>query len=212
MQGSRPFLVMLRTATCAAMALGLLSAPVMAGSFRTGTDSQSTRFDSTRVSTGVESIKATRDYSSSLSGTSHKQFSSFSGSAENARFGQRAFVFAEGDTAVDADLVSTGNGVFGIGAVGGGTPAGGGGVGAFGNLGQVGAAGSIGAEFDGMTGSGSEQYVDGSFNLAAESGTVDVNYNQSESGASVYKMNGTFSEARTEDGTTSSGGSVFSIN
>ncbi len=203
---------MIKAATCAAMALGLLSAPVMAGQFRTGTDSQSTRFDSTRVSTGTESIKATRKYSSSLKGSSHKHFVSASVSAENFRQGGRGFVFVEGDSAVDADLVSTGNGVFGIGAGGGGNANGGGGQGAFGNLGQVGAAGSIGAEVDAMTGVGGERYTDGSFDFSAERGGANVSYKQSEKGSSVFKSDSTFSEVRTEDGTASSGGSVFSIN
>ena len=205
---------MLKTAAAMTVALGFLSAPAMAGSFRTGTDSQSTRFDSTRVSTGVESINATRNYSSSINGTSHKTFGSLSASAENGRFGTRTFVFAEGDTAVDTDLLTTGNGDFDISASGGAGVGGvgGGGVGAIDNVGQIGGAGSIGAEFDGMTGQGSEQYVDGSLDISYEAGTATANYSQSETGASVYNMNGNFSEARTEDGTTSSGGSVFSIN
>ncbi len=184
----------------------------MAGEFFTGTKSNSSRFDSTRVSTGTESVKATRKYSSSLKGSSHKHFVNASFSAENARIGGRGYVFVEGDSAVDADLVSTGNGVFGIGAGGGGNANGGGGQGAFGNLGQVAGAGSIGSEIDAMAGIGGERYVDGSFNFSAERGNVDVSYKQSEKGSSVYKMNGTFSEVRTEDGTDSSGGSVFSIN
>ncbi len=194
---------MLKTATAAAMALGLLSAPVLAGEFYTGTKSNSSRFDSTRVSTGVESIKATRNYDSEIKGSSHKKFINVAASAENARNGQRGFTFIEGDSQVNGDLISTGNGGFIAGA---GQAVG------FGSLGQVSAAGSFGAEIDGMSGGGRETYLDGSLQASLEYGSARTEFKQSEDGRSVYKMNGTFSEVMTEDGNKSSGGSVFSIN
>lgn len=210
------------------MALGLLSAPVMAGEFFTGTRSNSSRFDSTRVSTGVESIKATRNYESEIKGSSHKKFINVAASAENARNGQRGFTFIEGDSQLNGDLISTGNGGFIAGSGGGGTStesetetfnnetetssSGGGQAVGFGNLGQVSAAGAFGAEIDGMSGGGRETYLDGSLQASLEYGGARTEFKQQEDGRSVYKMNGTFSEVMTEDGNKSSGGSVFSIN
>ena len=219
---------MLKSATAAAMALGLLSAPVMAGEFYTGTKSNSSRFDSTRVSTGTESVKANRNYKSEISGSSHKTFINVSATAENARNGQRGFSFIEGDSNANAALISTGNGIFGAGAGGGGgstsselderdfsettESSGGGEAVGFGALGQVSAAGGVGSEIDGMQGGGSETYLDGSLNASLEFGGANSKFKQSERGSSVYKMQGAFSEVRTEDGTKSSGGSVYSIN
>lgn len=184
----------------------------MAGSFNTGTNSQSSRFDSTRVSTGTESVRANREYQSEIKGHSNKRFVSASFSAENARLGGRAYSFIEGDSAANANLMSTGNGDFEISAGGGGSPSGGGGQGEFENTGRVAGAGSFGSEIDGMTGTGTEGYIDGSFDYSAERGNASVSFKQQEEGDSVYKMDGNFSSVDTEDGTRSSGGSTFSIN
>jgi hypothetical protein len=219
---------MIKSATAISLALGLLSAPVMAGEFFTGTRSNSSRFDSTRVSTGTESVKANRNYRSQISGSSHKTFINVSATAENARNGQRGFSFIEGDSNANAALISTGNGIFGAGAGGGGgttesetetfnnetttTSSGGGEAVGFGAQGQVSAAGGVGSEIDGMSGGGRETYLDGSLQASLEYGGARTEFRQQEDGRSVYKMNGTFSEVMTEDGNKSSGGSVFSIN
>ena len=200
----------------------------MAGEFFTGTRSNSSRFDSTRVSTGVESLKATRNFQSQIKGSSHKKFINVAASAENARNGQRGFTFIEGDSQLNGDLISTGNGGFIAGAGSGGTStesetetfnseaetttSGGGQAAGFGNLGQVSAAGAFGSEIDGQSGGGRETYLDGSLQASLEYGGARTEFRQQEDGRTAYKMNGTFSEVMTEDGNKSSGGSVFSIN
>ena len=219
---------MLKKAAALTVALGFLSAPALAGSFRSGVDSQSTRFDSTRVSTGTESLKATRNYQSKMKGSSHKRFLALSATAENARRGDQTFSFIEGDSNANAALISTGNGIFGAGAGAGGgstesetetfnnetetSSSGGGEAVGFGALGQVSAAGGVGSEVDGMAGTGDSSFLDGSLNASIEYGGANTQFKQSERGSSVYRMQGGFSEVRTEDGTASSGGSVYSIN
>ena len=203
---------MLKKAAAITLALGFLSSPALAGSFRSGTDSQSSRFDSTRVSTGTDSLKATRNYQSEIKGHSNKRFESKSFSSENYRNGDRAFTFIEGDSAVNANLMTTGNGEFDISAGGGGSSTGGGGQGAIDNDGRIAGAGSLGSEIDGMTGTGNELFKDGSYDFSSERGSANVSFKQTERGGSVYRSSSNFSSVDTEDGTRSSGGSVFSIN
>ena len=200
------------TATAAAMALGLLSAPAMAGSFNTGTNSQSSQFDSTRISTGTESVRANRSYESEIRGHSNKRFVSASFSADGLKAGGRGYTFTEGSSSGQADLLSTGNGDFDISAGGGGSPSGGGGQGDFENNGRVAGAGSLGGEISGMAGSGGESYVSGSFEFSAERGNASVSFRQQEEGDSRFVSDSNFSSVNTEDGTRSSGGSTFSIN
>jgi len=202
----------IKSATCAAMALGLLSAPVMAGEFFTGTRSNSSRFENNRISTGTESVKATRNYKSKIKGHSNKQFLSRSFSADGLRLGNRGFTFTEVDRSANAELQTTGNGDFDITAGGGGGPSGGGGSGQLDNVGRIAAAGSLGSEFASIRGQGNEQFKDGSYNFSSENGAVNVTYKQSEDGRSVYTMDGNFSAVETESGSKSSGGSVFSLN
>ena len=198
---------MLRT-SAAVLALGFLSAPVMAGEFLTGTRSESSRFDNARVSTGHESVKSNRKFENKIKGHSSKHFINVSASAENARMGTRHYGFVEGDSEFNADLAATGNGV--IGGLGGSFGSGGGG--AIGNLGGIAANGSFGSEIDGMIGTGQESYLDGSLNANAEWGTARTDFELKEKGDTAYRMSGDFAETNTSDGNKSSGGSVFSFN
>ena len=211
---STSFSAMLKTATAtaAAMALGLLSSPAMAGEFFSGSRSSSSQFDSTRVSTGTESVRANRKYQSEIKGYSNKRFVSASFSADNLRAGGRGYTFTEGSISGQADLLSTGDGDFDISAGGGGSPSGGGGQGEFENNGSVAGAGSLGGDIASMGGSGGESYVTGSFDFSAERGRSDISFKQSERGDSVYSMNGDFASVNTESGSKSSGGSVYSLN
>ena len=205
--GTRIRIPMLRT-TAAVLALGFLSAPAMAGEFFSGTRSDSSRYDTTRVTSGHESLKATRKFESKIKGSSHKHFINVSASAENARMGGRTFGFIEGDSEFNGDVIATGNGILGAG----GGSLGEGGLGAVGNLGGIAANASLGSEVDGMIGTGGESYLDGSLQANVEWGSARTKFKQSERGDSVYKMSGTFSEVTTEDGNRSSGGSIYSIN
>ena len=195
--------------SAALVAVVALSAPAaMAGEFFTGTRSTSDRFERTRTSVGDESLTAKRDFKNAVKGSSHKHFANVSASAENARIGQRHYGFIEGDTEVNIEAQGVGAGVFGAGGGTGWGLAGGG----FGGLGSVAASAQAGAEIDGMAGTGSEMYLDGSLNASAEWGRADSKYDLSEKGSSVYKMNAHFTEIENVDGTNATGGSVFSFN
>ena len=198
---------MLRT-TAAVLALGFLSAPAMAGEFFTGTRSESSRFDTSRVTSGHESLKATRKFESKIKGSSHKHFVNVALSAEGAEIGNRTFGFIEGDSEFNGDVATTGNGLLGAG----GGALGDGGLGAIGNLGGLAANASLGSEIDGQAGTGTSRFADGSLQASAEWGSARTKFKQSERGESIYKMSGTFSEVMTEDGNKSAGGSVYSIN
>ena len=199
---------MLRSAA-AVLGIAAIAAPgAMAGEFFTGTRSDSSRFESTRTSVGSEKLTARRDFSNSINGSSFKQYVNVSATAENARIGQRSFSFIEGELAIDADAQGVGGGSFGGGAGIGWSGLGGG----FGGGGDVATAAQAGAEIDGQTGWGSEMYLDGSLNASAELGSARTDFNLSEWGGSKYEMKADFAEIRNEDGTSSSGGSVFSFN
>jgi hypothetical protein len=198
---------MLRT-SAAVLALGFLSAPVMAGEFFTGTRSESSRFDSSRVSTGHESVKSNRKFENKIKGHSTKFFINVSASAENAKRGTRQFGFVEGDSELNGDLSATGNGI--IGGLGGSFGSGGGG--AIGNLGGFATNASLGSEIDGMIGTGSESYLDGSLDASAELGTARTDFELKEKGNTAYRMTGDFADTNTSDGNKSHGGSVFSFN
>lgn len=197
----------IKTAAASVALLGL-SAPAMAGEFFTGTRSESTRFDSSRVSTGHERISANRTFENKLKGSSHKHFVNVSASAENARMGGRSYGFVEGDSEINGDVAGTGAGLFGAG----GGSLGEGGLGAFGGTGRVSSAGSVGSEFDGMIGTGGESYLDGSLQANAEWGGASARYEQEESGSSRFSSTSDFASVSNSDGTRSSGGSVFSFN
>lgn len=183
-------------ASAAALALGFLAAPVTAGEFFTGTRSESSRFDNARTSTGHESIQSTRHFSNEMSGSSHKKFINVSASAENARFGTRQFGFAEGDAEIDASLI-------GLGEVS---------TNWTGGEAQGAAFGQLGLEVDGMAGTGTESYLDGSLNANAEWGGANSTFKIRENGNTKFRSRSDFSEVSIEDGTRSSGGSVFSFN
>lgn len=198
---------MLRT-SAAVLALGFLSAPVMAGEFYTGTRSESSRFDNSRVSTGHESVKSNRKFENKIKGHSSKHFINVSASAENAKRGTRHYGFIEGDSEFNGDVAATGNGLLGAG--GGGV--GNGGLGVIGNLGGIAANASLGSEIDGMIGTGQESYLDGSLDASAEWGTARTDFELKEKGDTAYRMTGDFAETNTSDGNKSHGGSVFSFN
>ena len=197
----------IKTAAASVALLGL-SAPAMAGEFFTGTRSESTRFDNSRVSTGHERITADRKFENKLKGSSHKHFVSVSASAENARMGGRTYGFIEGDSEINGDVIGTGAGLFGAG----GGSLGEGGLGAFGGLGSVASGGSVGSEIDGMIGTGGESYLDGSLQANAEWGGARTKFEQKESGKSTFVSSNDFAEVSNSDGTRSSGGSMFSFN
>ena len=221
---------MLRSAA-AVLGLAAIAAPgAMAGEFFTGTRSDSSRFESTRTSVGAEKLTARRDFTNSITGSSHKQYVNVSASAENARLGWREFDFIEGEAEIggqrqgviaggfDSETVTTTegggggllSGLFGRGK-GGSTPTVTVDSSAEGAAAAAG-AGEAGVEIDGMIGGGSEMYLDGSLNASAEWGGARTSFSLSEWGDSKYEMSADFAEIRTEDGTSSSGGSVFSFN
>ena len=183
-------------ASAVALALGFLAAPVTAGEFFTGTRSESSRFDNARTSTGHESIESTRHFNNEMSGSSHKKFVNISASAENARYGTRQFGFAEGDAEIDASLIGLGEASLGL----------------LGGNAQGAAFGQLGLEVDGMAGTGTESYLDGSLNANAEWGGANSTYKIKENGRTKFRSRSDFSEVSIEDGTRSSGGSVFSFN
>ena len=182
---------MLRSAA-AVLALAALGTPAVAGEFFTGTRSESSRFDSARTSTGHESIDSFRQFDNEIKGSSHKHFVNVSATAENARMGSRRYGFAEGEAEIDGALIGLGS----LGWTGG----------------DLAAFGQRGIEVDGMAGTGHERYLDGSLDAAAEWGSARTEFKLQENGNTKYKMNGDFAEVTTEDGTRSSGGSVFSFN
>jgi hypothetical protein len=187
----------------------LLMAPgAFAGEFFSGTRSESSRFDNARVSTGHETVNSYRHFSNKMQGSSHKHFVNVSASAENARLGNRHYGFIEGDSEFNADLATTGNGV--VGGLGGSFWGGGGG--AIGNLGAIAGNASLGSEIDGMAGTGSEMYLDGSLNANAEWGGARSTFQLSEGGNTTYNASIDFAETSTTDGTKASGGSVYSFN
>ena len=226
--GTRMRIPMLRT-SAAVLALGFLSAPVMAGEFFTGTRSNSSRFESTRTSVGQERLSATRNFTNKINGSSHKHFINVSASAENARLGSRSFGFLEGEAeisqeaqgvvagGIDTETVTTTegggllSGLFSRRGGGGSTPTVTVETTADGNIAGA-AASEADIQVDGMAGTGHERYLDGSLNASAEWGGARTHFNLSENGNSQYKMQADFSEISTEDGTRSSGGSVFSFN
>ena len=192
----------------ASVAVLSLSAPVMAGEFYTGTRSESSRFDNARVSTGHETISSYRHFSNKMQGSSHKHFLNVSASAENGRMGTRHYGFIEGDSELNADLATTGNGL--VGGLGGSFWGGGGG--AIGNLGSIAGNASLGSEIDGQIGTGQEAYLDGSLNANAEWGGAQSTFQLSEGGNTSYNASIDFAETTTSDGNKSSGGSVYSFN
>ena len=213
----------------ASVALLSLSAPVMAGEFFTGTRSQSSRFETTRTTVGQEQLSATRHFNNKINGSSHKHFVNVSASAENARLGSRRFGFAEGEAeisretqgvvagGIDTETVTTTegggllSGLFGRRGGGSSTPTVTVDTTADGSVGGA-VAGEADIQVDGMAGTGHERYLDGSLNASAEWGGARTHFNLSENGDSKYRMQSDFSEISTEDGTRSSGGSVFSFN
>lgn len=211
----------------ASVAVLSLSAPVMAGEFFTGTRSSSSRFESTRTSVGHEQLSATRNFTNKINGSSHKQFVNVSASAENARIGSRRFGFAEGEAeisreaqgvvagGIDAETVTTTEDGVPVCALFVGcsssAPTVTADITAEGSVGGA-VAGEVDIQVDGMAGTGHERYLDGSLNASAEWGGARTHFNLSENGSSQYDMQADFSEISTEDGTRSSGGSVFSFN
>ena len=180
----------------ASVAVLSLSAPVMAGEFYTGTRSESSRFDNARVSTGHETISSYRHFSNKMQGSSHKHFVNVTASAENARLGGRSYGFAEGDAEIDGSLIGLGS--LGLGLLGGSA--------------DLAALGQVGIEVDGMAGTGGESYLDGSLNANAEWGGARSTFQLQENGNTKYTSASDFAEVSTEDGTRSSGGSVYSFN
>ena len=198
---------MLRPVAAVAV-LAAIGAPAFSGEFFTGTRSSSDRSERSRVSVGNESLTATRNFRNRVTGSSHKHFVSVAATAENARAGQRSFGFIEGESSVDIEAQGTGAGLFGGGGGAGLFSAGGG----FGGLGNVASTAQAGSEIDGMAGVGSERFLDGSLQASAEWGSADAAYTLTENGSSTYNMSANFSEIENTDGTSSSGGSVFSFN
>ena len=195
-------------ASAAVLALGVLSAPAIAGEFYTGTRSDSSRFDNARVSTGHETISSYRHFTNKMQGSAHKHTLSISASAENGRMGTRHYGFIEGDSELNADLATTGNGL--VGGLGGSFWGGGGG--AIGNLGSIAGNASLGSEIDAQIGTGQESYLDGSLNANAEWGGASSTFQLSEGGNTTYNASIDFAETTTSDGNKSSGGSVYSFN
>lgn len=211
-------------ASAAALALGFLAAPVMAGEFRSGTYSESGSSRSTRnILSGVESVDSTRTFSNVITGNSSVNTVSFSGTADNARLFGQGYAFAtgdisaqgstggggalelEGETAFTGDLPSFLGALFGQdveGTIGTGI-AGQGGGGAT-------AQGSV--DVDGRAGLGREIGLDGSLDFSFQRGTQDIAYGLNESGETEYSMQQTYNETTVSDDSTASGGSVFSFN
>ena len=200
---------MLRSFAAVAV-LAAVGAPAFSGEFFTGTRSSSNRSERTRTSVGNESLTAIRNFKNVVSGSAQKHYVSVAASAENARAGQRNFGFIEGESSADIEGQGAGSGLFG-GAGGAGLfPFSAGAV--VGGIGNVAASGQVGSEIDGMAGTGSERFLDGSLQASAEWGRANSNFRLSENGSSTYKMRADFTEIENTDGTSSSGGSVFSFN
>ena len=200
---------MLRSFAAVAV-LAAVGAPAFSGEFFTGTRSSSNRSERTRTSVGNESLTAIRNFKNVVSGSAQKHYVSVAASAENARAGQRNFGFIEGESSADIEGQGAGSGLFG-GAGGAGLfPFSAGAV--VGGIGNVAASGQVGSEIDGMAGTGSERFLDGSLQASAEWGRANSNFRLTENGSSTYKMRADFTEVENTDGTSSSGGSVFSFN
>ena len=200
---------MLRSFAAVAV-LAAVGAPAFSGEFFTGTRSSSNRSERTRTSVGNESLTAIRNFKNVVSGSAQKHYVSVAASAENARAGQRNFGFIEGESSADIEGQGAGSGLFG-GAGGAGLfPFSAGAV--VGGIGNVAASGQVGSEIDGMAGTGSERFLDGSLQASAEWGRANSNFRLSENGSSTYKMRADFTEVENTGGTSSSGGSVFSFN
>ena len=200
---------MLRSFAAVAV-LAAVGAPAFSGEFFTGTRSSSNRTERTRTSVGNESLTAIRNFKNVVSGSAQKHYVSVAASAENARAGQRNFGFIEGESSADIEGQGAGSGLFG-GAGGAGLfPFSAGAV--VGGIGNVAASGQVGSEIDGMAGTGSERFLDGSLQASAEWGSANSNFRLTENGNSTYKMRADFTEVENIDGTSSSGGSVFSFN
>ena len=204
---------MLRSFAAVAV-LAAVGAPAFSGEFFTGNRSSSNRTERTRTSVGNESLTAIRNFKNVVSGAVHKHYVSIAASAENARAGQRSFGFIEGESSADIEGQGAGRGLFG-GAGGAGllpfsTAAAAGA--AVGGTGNVAASGQVGSEIDGMSGAGSERFLDGSLQASAEWGSANSNFRLTENGSSTYKMRADFTEVENIDGTSSTGGSVFSFN
>ena len=200
---------MLRSFAAVAV-LAAVGAPAFSGEFFTGTRSSSNRSERTRTSVGNESLTAIRNFKNVVSGSAQKHYVSVAASAENARAGQRNFGFIEGESSADIEGQGAGSGLFG-GAGGAGLfPFSAGAV--VGGIGNVAASGQVGSEIDGMAGTGSERFLDGSLQASAEWGRANSNFRLTENGSSTYKMRADFTEIENTDGTSSSGGSVFSFN
>ena len=200
---------MLRSFAAVAV-LAAVGAPAFSGEFFTGTRSSSNRSERTRTSVGNESLTAIRNFKNVVSGSAQKHYVSVAASAENARAGQRNFGFIEGESSADIEGQGAGSGLFG-GAGGAGLfPFSAGAV--VGGIGNVAASGQVGSEIDGMAGTGSERFLDGSLQASAEWGRANSNFKLTENGSSTYKMRADFTEVENTDGTSSSGGSVFSFN
>ena len=190
--------------------MAAVGAPAFSGEFFTGTRSSSNRSERTRTSVGNESLTAIRNFKNVVSGSAQKHYVSVAASAENARAGQRNFGFIEGESSADIEGQGAGSGLFG-GAGGAGLfPFSAGAV--VGGIGNVAASGQVGSEIDGMAGTGSERFLDGSLQASAEWGRANSNFRLTENGSSTYKMRADFTEIENTDGTSSSGGSVFSFN
>ena len=200
---------MLRSFAAVAV-MAAVGAPAFSGEFFTGTRSSSNRSERTRTSVGNESLTAIRNFKNVVSGSAQKHYVSVAASAENARAGQRNFGFIEGESSADIEGQGAGSGLFG-GAGGAGLfPFSAGAV--VGGIGNVAASGQVGSEIDGMAGTGSERFLDGSLQASAEWGRANSNFRLTENGSSTYKMRADFTEIENTDGTSSSGGSVFSFN
>ena len=200
---------MLRSFAAVAV-LAAVGAPAFSGEFFTGTRSSSNRSERTRTSVGNESLTAIRNFKNVVSGSAQKHYVSVAASAENARAGQRNFGFIEGESSADIEGQGAGSGLFG-GAGGAGLfPFSAGAV--VGGIGNVAASGQVGSEIDGMAGTGSERFLDGSLQASAEWGRANSNFRLTENGNSTYKMRADFTEVENTEGTSSTGGSVFSFN
>ena len=198
---------MLRSFAAVAV-LAAIGAPAFSGEFFTGTRSSSDRSERSRTSVGNESLTATRNFRNVVSGSSHKHYVSIAATAENARAGERTFGFIEGESSADIEAQGTGAGLFGGGGGAGLFSAGG----VFGGIGTVASTAQTGSEIDGMAGTGSERFLDGSLQASAEWGSADATFNLTENGSSTYNMSANFTEIENTDGTNSAGGSVFSFN
>ena len=208
----------------ASVALLALSAPVMAGEFRSGTYSESGSSRSTRnILSGVESVDSTRTFSNVITGSSNVDTVSFSATADNARVFGQGYAFAtgdisaqgstggggalelEGETEFTGDLPSFLGALFGQdveGTIGTGIAGqGGGGATAQGSL-----------DVDGRAGLGREVGLDGSLDFSFQEGNQSISYGLNESGTTDYDMQQTFNETTVSDNSNASGGSVFSFN